>query len=366
VTNYVVVPDFGPEPFFLANYRYLYDKDVLDSQQNVLHRAGTLQKQYVKKMIPSTTHWSEIDNEVMVILTHGAARNAKMRTPQPGFLSFHDPFSVSVNGQVIIGNLPQSSRIWSCSSYTAQDNETNRDVTYQKGQGGVTLSEVVCKSYLVLLLSCHTGSIMDEYSSEDDGRKKPDFVVFFRSAPTHDISFNTFLALLMTTFERRVPCSNVPAGKILYWDDVVRMLVCQVMVQEHGVDEHKFWDFLQVNQIITSGQDVTNAEAFRIRGCIYSYVLTIDAESKKHDKLILLEELKSLTLMIWHNGQKGVARGYDNIDQTRPSADLQGWINGALDLREYNRTTHASTPASNTSMNLAVLLRQLEGLMQGV
>ena len=192
LTNYIVLPDFGPGPFFLANYRWLFAEDVLDSQQKIKYSKGTLNKRYVKEIIPSTAHLRDIASEVMFILSHGSERNAYMRPPQPGYLSFIERNSVSVDGQVRVGNTPESARIWSCSSYTAWDDAFREKVTYQKPPGGVTLSQVVGQSDLVFMLSCGTGPIMEEYSSEDDGSRKPDFVVFLRSVPSHDISFNTF------------------------------------------------------------------------------------------------------------------------------------------------------------------------------
>ena len=77
LTNYVVLSDFGPDPFVLANYRYLYDEDVLDSKQNKKHSKGALKKQYVKEIIPSTTHLRDISSEVMFMFSHGALRNAQ-------------------------------------------------------------------------------------------------------------------------------------------------------------------------------------------------------------------------------------------------------------------------------------------------
>lgn len=340
LTNYIVFPDFGREPFFLANYRYLYEEDVLDSQQKIKFSKGTVNKQYVKEMIPSTTHLRYISSEVMFMLCHGSDRNARMSSPQPGYICFNEANSVDASGQVRVGNSPQSARIWSCSSYTAWDDALQREVTYEKRAGGVTLSQVVCRSDLVLLLSCCARPIMEEYSSEDDGRKKPDFVVFCRSVAAHDISFNTFLALLITAHE-----AHVDGGRRLYWDGVVKTLVCQVMlwVKEHGADEHTFWNWLRTTGIILPGYNPASENVFRIKGCIHTYPLTFDATLQKHDKLILLEELKSLTLMIWHDGQQGEARGYDKIDQERPTADLVGWRDSTLDFRTYKSCARTST-----------------------
>jgi hypothetical protein len=339
LTSYVVLSDFGPEPYFLANYRYLYDEDVFDSQKKIKHSKGDLDKQYVKEMIPSTTHLRGISSEVMFMLSHGSLRNARIGIPQPSYVSFIEPHSVSVHG-VTVGKSPESSRIWSCSSYTAWDDALHRQVTYEKRQGGVTLSEVVCKSDLVFMLSCNTGPIMEEYSSEDDGRRKPDFVVFLRSVPSHDISFNTFLALLINALELRVD-----DGRKLSWAELARTLVCQVMlwVKEHGADADTFWNWLRTNGIILPGRNPADENGFRIKGCIQTYTLTFDATLEKHDKVILLEELKSLTLMIWHNGQQAEARGYDKIDHRRITAHLVGWRDGTLDLMTYKGFERAAT-----------------------
>ena len=367
VTHCLVVPDFGPAPFFLANHRYEYDKDVLDSDGEVLYPKGTLKKQYVKKMIPSTRDLigtasdKSDESEIMFLFCHGTTRDVGVYPPQPGFLSFHEIESVSVDGRVHVGTAPQSTRLWSCESYNCYDEQRGRRVTYQKPKGGVTLSEVVCNSDLVCLLCCGCEPLMQEYSSHNDGRKKPDFVVFLRPEETNDISFNTFLALLMTALEQI-------DYKDMYWDEVVRLAVCQVIlwVQEHGTSVEKFWDFLRSNGIILPGQDAADQNQIRIKGCMNTFALTYDTDVKKHDRHILLDEMQSLTLMIWHDGSV-VQLGYDKIDVHRPRASLEGWISTKLDLRTYDRTKHASqTAPEKTDLNLATLLRQLEGLTHGV
>jgi hypothetical protein len=220
---------------------------------------------------------------------------------------------------------------------------------------------------------------MEEYSSEDDGRKKPDFVVFLRSVPAHDISFNIFIALLVTAQEVRVY-----TGRRLYWDDTVRQLVCQVMlwVKEHGTDEDTLWNWLRTTGIILPGQNRGDENGFRIKGCVHTFPLTFDADLQKHDKLIVLEELNSLTLMIWHDGRQTEVRGYDKIDQERPTADLVGWRDGTLDLRTYRSFGRAATlvydavdgpmasaPPQNfhvTTARLAAMSDILHAVTQGV
>ncbi len=265
------------------------------NEQNERTRAkGELKKQYAKVMTPSTSELCFVGSEVMFIICHGAVRTVLVRPPQPSYLTFHEPFAVSGDGKVIVGNSPESSRIWSCSSHIAEDAATKQCITYRKAAEGVTLSRVVCASDLVVLLSCDSGLIMDEYSSEEDDYKKPDFVAFLRWGPSHDISFNIFLALLMTALERKVsPTGKTAAGKIIYCDDSVRMSVCQIMlwVQEAGEDEDTFWAFLCANGIVLPGQDATNEDHIQIRGCIHTFGLVTDAESKKHDRLLVLEEL---------------------------------------------------------------------------
>jgi hypothetical protein len=102
--------------------------------------------------------------------------------------------------------------------------------------------------------------------------------------------------------------------------------------------------------------------------------LTFDKVLKKHDKQILLEEFQSLTLMIWNDGDGDVSRGYVNIDSKRPTADLERFRDGTLDLRKYSRPAPPPTrkssavstqPAQPTPMSLNILLHQLEDLTHG-
>jgi hypothetical protein len=372
----VVVPDFGVDPLFLANYRYLYDEDVVDSQKQVIYSKGEPRKQYVKEMIPSTKYVRNVSSEVMFLFCHGSVRTANLKSPQPGYLSFLEPHAVSVTGQVITGNTPDSVRIWSCSAYKAWDYQLKKEVSYTTRRGNVTLSQVVCRSDLVFVLSCNTAPIIEEYSAEDDGRRKPDFVVFSRSVPTHDISFNSFLALLMTVVEtRQFSGKKTFSGETACWGDVVRMIVCQVIlyVAEHGKIADKFWDWLRTMGIILPGKNGRTDDEFRIKGCLHTYALTFDNELKKHDKQILRQEFQSLTLMIWNDGHGDVSRGYVNIDVHRPTADLEGLRDGTLDFRTYGRrapptreSSAVSTQSAHpTPMSLNMLLRQLEDLTHG-
>jgi hypothetical protein len=375
VTNYVVVPDFGTEPFFLANIRYGYDEDVYNKDKTkVLYTKGTLKKQYVKEMIPNTKYVRGIRSEVMFLFCHGGLRNAAMRSPIPGWLAFQEPHSVTVGGQVPIGNTPDSARIWSCKEYTAWDDALHEEVTYTRRPGGVTLSDVVHRCDLVFLFSCCTGPILEEYGAEVDGRQKPDLVAFSRSVPIHDISVNIFIALLVSAMEQRQP-----TGRRLYYDDIVRMLVCQVMLwvqehgqsgnaAEHGKHEDVFWKWLSETGLILPGQNGGTEDEFRIKGGLHTYALVHDKDLEKHDKAIVLEELQSLTLMLWNDGDGEVPRGYAHITSERPRADLESGRDYTVDWRTYGRSappTREASPAHTQpahDMSLGTLLCQLQGL----
>jgi len=363
VSSYIVVPDFGPKPVFLAKHRYLYEEDVYREDERI-YAKGDIKKQYVKMIVPRTADLCFVGNEVevMFILSHGATRTALSRPPQPSYLSFHEPFSVSADGKVIVGNSPETSRIWSCKKY-------NAEFVYQKPEQGVTLSQVVCGADLVVLLSCDTGRFMEEYSAENADEENPDFIAFLRWGATCDTSFFIFLALMYTALDSKVaPTGVTAAGKIIYWDDTVRMTVCQVIlwVRDKGQSADAFWNFLCANKIVEMIESDTH-ERFRIRGRLDTYGLGVDAETQQPDKVVVLEELRSLTLMIWHNG--GGGRGhYDNIDYRRQAADLEGWRDGTLDWRDYE--SDESAPASPVRVggpaaqdaHVGALLRQLDGL----
>ncbi len=108
-------------------------------------------------------------------------------------------------------------------------------------------------------------------------------------------------------------------------------------------------------------------ERYRIRGCLDTYALGMDAESNQPDKVIVLEELRALTFMIWHNGDGGPGH-YDNIDHRRQPAELEGLRDGTLDLRDYQSDesapaspVRAAGPAAQDA-HVAELLRYLDGL----
>jgi hypothetical protein len=70
-TSYVLVPDFGPAPIFLANFREEFDKTTDEHGIETDHaRKGQLRQRYVKKMIPNTAHLHDINCQFMVLFCH--------------------------------------------------------------------------------------------------------------------------------------------------------------------------------------------------------------------------------------------------------------------------------------------------------
>ena len=181
VRSYVVVPDFASWPIFLAKWERKADP-----------AKGRVEKRYVKRMVPRTTCLKNITYDVMILCCHGIPKFIdKDRVHHPHSLCFNESNSVDRDGDRH-PFAPRSSQIWSCTSY--KDNEH----TYTKRVGGVTLSEVVCGSSLVLLLCCCGDPIMQEYRAEMGQKDRPDFVYFAMDHTVHDISINIFLALLIT------------------------------------------------------------------------------------------------------------------------------------------------------------------------
>jgi hypothetical protein len=355
VTSYFVLPGFGWNPFFLAKYRYLFEDDVKSADgTKILYEKGDLSRQYVKEIIPHTRWLRTVACEVMFLIGHGGERRVDMTPPQPSYLVFNNNAYVSGDGKALVGNSPESTRIWSCSQYKEQHEDETYDI-YNKWPDGITLADVVCRSELVFLLSCHGEMIMEEYAAEADDRHRPDFVVFSMSEPAHDISFYTFLALLTTAAEQRP--KDAP---VLYWNQAARVHVCQVLlwVKEYGSDDHDvFWQWLKDFGIILPGRENrVNPEAFRIKGGLHTYALTYDKAQGKSDKQILLEEMRSLTLMFWDDD----ADQFDKFTYQRETDLLEGLRNGTKEFDTYNHAhAHAQTP-SGLFMN--ALLEQMRGL----
>ena len=330
VRSYVIVPDFGPWSIFLANYTRKADEE------------GRVSKRYVKKMIPNTMYLNDITCDVMMLCCHGIPKFPdKDGVHHPHALSFNEQNSVDRDGERRRYG-PPSSLIWSCSSYT-----DDKLTTYTKREPGITLSEVVRGSRLVLLLCCCGGPIMQEYRKEIGEADRPDFVYFAMDHIVHDISINIFLALLITALEDATQRGGV-------WDEFFRRCVCKVLtwVQVYGgetdggeTDGEALWEFLEDKGCVEMRGETG---PFRIKGCINNYGL------EHNDKEIVLRELQSITLLLWDGEGAGDAVVNHKTDADR----LDEWIYG----KEFKNVSHRVPAESPISVD-ALLLR-LKGLLR--
>jgi hypothetical protein len=326
VRSYVIVPNFATFPIFLANYTREAEKDIV-------------KKRYVKRMFPSTIYLKGITCDVMMLCCHGIPKfKDKDGIHHPHALCFNEGNSVNPFGDRR-EFAPPTSQVWSCSSYTEEG------LTYTKREGGITLSDVVCGSRLVLLLCCCGLPIYQEYCAEMGQKVGPDFVYLEMDHAVHDISINIFLAMLITALEaardRDGPC-----------DEVFKRCICQVLlwVQENGGDEVNFWEYLITLHCVEMRG---NGTLFRIKGCINNYGL--EMEDKLNDKQIVLRELQSVTMLLWE------ADGRQRVVNYRTDGDvLEEWIDG----KPFRQASHGAREESPDSVQ--GLLLQLKGLLSGV
>lgn len=319
VRSYVVVVNFGKWPILLANWK---------------REVGV--ERYVKKMIPRTMCLKGITCDVMMLWCHGMSKYTDSKGKnRPHSMCFYEPYSVGIGGEHL-GYTPRDSQVWSCSAYT------DAEKTYEKVQNGITLSEVVCGSRLVLLLCCIGGPIMQEYRKEMGEKERPDFVYFAMDENVHDISINIFLALLIDALERAEEIGGT-------WDEFIRRCVCQVLVWVKGCgNSEEMWDFLEVMDCVEMRGE--NRKVFRIKGCIHKFSAEAD------DKQTVLRELQSLTLLLWDGGEGG-ARVERIVNHETDKDELAAWIGG----KPFRRASLGASAESPITVD--GLLLQLKGLL---
>jgi hypothetical protein len=357
VTNYVLVPDFGPAPIFLANFCELFDKTTDAAGNEIDHASkGKLRQRYVKKMIPNTTYLRDIRCQFMILFCHGTERH-KDRT-LPSCLSFQETESVWPDGHKI-GLVHTPAIVWACSSYTKDG------TTYRKPHDGITLSEVAKDSNLVLLLACCGPMILEEFASEAGGAK-PDLALFWRADGAHDVSCNIALAMLMTAIELSPKNLRFAHWR---WDEIVRRNICEVLlqIQECGTADGLF-EWLWEAEILTPSQRPEEKRSFRIKGCINTYQATTHPKTRARDEDLFFEELQSLSLMIWHDdavfGGSAIGRGYRRIHVGSSKKQLRALIDSSLPFSQYRdvQARPATAPAGGSRVPLDALLEQLRGL----
>ena len=294
-------------------------------------------KRYVKRIFPRTNCLRNMNGSVMVLLCHGMHENGKDKTPS--YICFHDGLGVAS---------PHESRIWSCSSVPVHVHGEE----FKTPDDGVTLSEVVGRSKLVIMLCCYGEDITDEYEASSKNTHEPDLLIFKCRAEIKETSTYVFLALLLTSIER---CRVYIYLKLEPWDDFVRRHIYQVLlwIKTKCTDVDTLWEFLMEQECVSHGPQWDLGE-YRIKGCIYVWKLDHDVE------LQILHELRLVSLGLWSDGSGASPRGYTWVDSTTHTEQELGDLMSALPLRRSKRFR-----LTQRDVDLDSLLRQLRGLLRG-
>jgi hypothetical protein len=323
VTSYVCVDGVSPELAFLASH------------------APSQTKHYMKQMVASTERLTRISADVLFLLSHGFRRQSKERTPSR--LDFYGGMNVSVLGSRI--EREEALEIWSCSSFTSYTDQ-KEPVTYEKPEHGVTLSQVVDWTKLVMLLCCRGREILQEYEYEKKSEDRPDFVLFDSKEQIYDISINVFLALLIYYID-------ADASKDVATHALVKRNVCRViaLVQYYTEQDNavaRFWQCLQDTRCVSVTEN-----KFQIRWCIANFDLT-DEEPKD-----VMRDLQSLALVMWHGGVDGGPGHIARLHCRSPRATLLDYIDPG---RARPSQAGARASALRAGDEVELLLLQLKGL----
>ena len=322
VTSYVCVDGVCPELAFLASH------------------AHSQTKHYMKKMVASTERLTRISADVLFLLCHGFRRQSKERTPSR--LDFYGGMNVSVLGSRIerVGAL----EIWSCSSFTSYTDQ-KESVTYEKPEHGVTLSQVVDWTKLVMLLCCRGREILQEYQHEKRSEDRPDFVLFDSKEQIYDISINVFLSLLIYYID-------ADASKDVATHALVKRNVCRVIALVQYYTQFSttalFWEQLQNMRCISVA-----GNKFQIRWCIADFDLT-DEEPKD-----VMRDLQSLALVMWHGDVDGGPGHNARYDCSTEREILLNYIDPG---RARPSQAGARASALRAGDEVELLLLQLKGL----
>jgi hypothetical protein len=129
-------------------------------------------------------------------------------------------------------------------------------------------------------------------------------------------------------------------------------------IQKHD-NADAFWIFLQTCDVIRKGHDPNKNAYYRIRVHAHSF------EAEEDDKEIVWQEMKTLTLKIWHD-TGAVGRGYVNINIGASEDVLCDLISGELLFTHYKNIAPTGTLASAAAPSLEALMLQLQTLAHGV
>jgi len=297
VSSYVCVPGVGEKPICVANFD------------------GNPGGKWKKLLFPRTADLKAIASSVKVLFCHGSARVETEGGRMPPYMVFHNPLGVDVDGRTLAG-APPASEVWACGTFD------DGAKTYTKPPYGVTLSEVVAGSQLVLLFCCYSADIICDYGREDRERQNPDFLVFLRDAEVWDTSIHIFTAMLMRAVER----SGVKKPP---FSECLKRNICQVLlwVQEHGSAD-AFWDFLVKEKLVEMKE---HGGSFCVQYMAAAIALSTSTVTAPQFKQKLLAEVQSVTLMIWVFDVDANANGrgsYKCIDYKNEKAKLEAYRDG--------------------------------------
>lgn len=356
-SSYVCVPGVGAGVICLADYTNTQNR------QNI---------RYTKKMIPSTAHLRDLHSRVIFLFCHGGQRRAETLDDGeerriPSYVALHERERVDVAGNGVDIS-PDCARIYACASCV--DEVTNK--THTKPEGAVTLSEVVKNAKLVMLLCCFGRNIITDYGNERPELVKPDVLLYLKESVVYDTSTNIFITLLMHAIDN---CEK----KTLPWEEIVKRNICQVMlwVKEHGeydgevLGPDRFWNFLLDKKFVEEHIPY-HKWAFRIKNLPFVYPRS-DDKTEDQDKQELLDDLRSLNLLLWHNvpvvGSHVPTGYYEWISYKHDAGLLEKWIKGDP-FRDPDKVRMPEDPRTHNDLrrkqaHIDLLLLQMKGLMVG-
>jgi hypothetical protein len=239
---------------------------------------------------------------------------------------------------------PDDARIWACSGAIIDG------IKHEKPENGVTLSEVVGRAKLVLMLCCYAECVMEEYAV--NAGNKVDLLIFKGRGKIFDTSTYVLLALLMRSMEK----SETHTGSL---DAIVKRHIYQffLWMQTYGTAAGPFWDFLMTQHCLSNGPSHTHKD-YRIKGSIFLWTLGA------HCKQELLDDIRLVSLGLWSDGAGGSPGGYTWVDSTtHTKQELQDLIRETPTSGAPLRRSERVRSREGTGADLDGLLLQLRGLV---
>lgn len=251
------------------------------------------QENYKKTLVHATASLKHIECDVMFIMCHGGGG------PSP-LLAFYDDQKDHWTNE----NDPDEVNML---TLWARHKDTEPTKAYAKeGYAKVSMSEVVDKTKMVVLMSCCAGDIVKAYFEEKPATSQQFFYFSSVGDDGHfELSSSTIeivLSLLLNVVDC-IDCIDVASvASVKEWRDSI--LQVMKIVKLFGVDHEAFWDYLVVagvtlpldvskkrQQILTVEKD--DERWFRIAGHRLDHFLY------PATKKTILSECRTLTLATW-------------------------------------------------------------------